>query len=54
MNAATKIQKVFRGFITRKYIDEARFIIGKVVLIQKWWRKVTEKRKNRATKPLSI
>lgn len=47
MRAAIKIQKVFRGFITRKYIDEAKYIIGKVKVIQNWWRKVISSKKEK-------
>ena len=45
---------MFRGFITRKYIDEARFIINKAIIIQKWWRKLLQKKKEKKTKHLSI
>lgn len=45
--AATRIQKVFRGYITRKYIDEAKYIISKVKIIQLWWRKVLNMKKEK-------
>ena len=41
--AAVMIQKVFRGYITRKYINEAMFIIGKVKTIQRWWKRVIKR-----------
>lgn len=53
-HAAIKIQKVFRGYITRKYIEEAKFIIGKVKTIQTWWRRVLSRQKQRRGKQLSI
>lgn len=40
IKSVIKIQKVFRGYITRKYINEAKYIIGKVKIIQKWWRNI--------------
>lgn len=52
--AAIKIQKIFRGYITRKYIEEAKFIIGKVKTIQCWWRGVLSQRKQKRGRPLSI
>lgn len=52
--AATTIQKVFRGYITRKYIEEAKFIINNVKKIQLWWRNILLERKNKKAKPLSI
>lgn len=45
IKAVIKIQKVFRGYITRKYIDEAKYIISKVVIIQNWWKRVLQKKK---------
>lgn len=45
--AAVKIQKVFRGYITRKYIEEAKYIISKVKCIQSWWRKILSARSER-------
>ena len=47
--AAVTIQKVFRGYITRKYINEAMFIIGKVKTIQRWWKRVIKR--SREPKP---
>lgn len=52
--AAIKIQKYFRGYITRKYIEEAKFIIGKVKTIQSWWREVLSRQKVKKLRPLSI
>jgi hypothetical protein len=39
-NAAIIIQKNFRGYIQRKYILEARYIIDCVKKIQRFWRKI--------------
>ena len=36
--AATTIQKVFRGYLTRKYIDEIKYMVRSIVKIQKVWR----------------
>ena len=47
IKAAIKIQKTFRGYITRKYIDEAKFIISKVKVIQTWWRKFLKMKKEK-------
>lgn len=38
VNAAITIQKHFRGYLTRKYIEEFRYQIYCVVRIQKAWR----------------
>lgn len=48
--AATKIQKVFKGYIARKYIHEALFIQSKTIIIQRWWRKYLLKKKQINTK----
>ena len=47
VRAATKIQKTFRGYITRKYINEAKYIITKVKIIQAWWRRTLKNRKEK-------
>jgi hypothetical protein len=47
VNAAIKIQKIFRGYITRKYIDEAKYIISKVKIIQNWWRRILHAKKEK-------
>ena len=51
--AATKIQKVFKGYIARKYIHEALFIQSKTIIIQRWWRKYLLKKKQINTKEQS-
>lgn len=52
--AAVTIQRIFRGYITRKYIDEARYLISKAITLQRWWRSVLEKRRKKIVKPFSI
>ena len=51
--AATCIQKMFRGYITRKYIDEAKYIISKVKVIQNWWRSIAAHRKAKLNNKLA-
>jgi hypothetical protein len=48
--AAIKIQKIFRGYITRKYIEEAKYIISKVKCIQSWWRKILSTKNEKMNK----
>lgn len=52
--AAVKIQSFVRGYITRKYINEAKYIIGKVKIIQNWWRQMMKKKSKKVSKGLSI
>ncbi len=50
INKVIKIQKVFRGYITRKYIQEAKYIISKVKIIQNWWRNIYRNKKQKQNK----
>lgn len=43
-SAAVTIQKHFRGYIQRKYIMEARYIIDCVKKIQRFWRNILKKK----------
>ena len=36
--AATLIQKIFRGFLARKYCKSIQYIVQSIVKIQKYWR----------------
>ena len=43
------IQKHFRGYIQRKYIEEARYIIECIKKIQRFWREWMDKKKQSKT-----
>lgn len=43
--AATTIQRHFRGYIQRKYIEEAKYIVECIKRIQRCWRAYREKRR---------
>ena len=36
--AATLIQKIFRGFLARKYCKSIKYIVENVIKIQRFWR----------------
>ena len=38
------IQKYFRGYIQRKYIQEAKYIIESIKKIQRFWKKCLKKK----------